>query len=128
MKQDNCICWMRDGTHKKWCDAAPAPLTGEDVNFLQVGRMVKCGHCKPELYSKNQECQCVCHDDDPNQLPAPRTGERYENFLEHIVVEWEEQGRTEEQAYGVRNFLAGLGGRAIREMLASSIAEVTDSV
>jgi len=47
----------------------PAPK----ANFLQVGRMIECGHCNPELYGAglkqaeevyggNYHCDCKCHD------------------------------------------------------------------
>jgi len=37
--------------------------------------------------------------------------------FEPIIQEWIAQGRSEEQIYGVRNFLTGIGGARINELL-----------
>lgn len=46
-----------------------------------------------------------------------------EGWLEEAVQAWIAQGRNEEQIYGVRNFLTGIGGRAIEKELESSHRE-----
>lgn len=43
----------------------------------------------------------------------------YENELE--VKEWISQGRTEEQIYGVNNFLTGLGAKMIERKIKEAI-------
>ena len=104
----------------------PSELLACPIDMYQFNILVACEGMKEE-----KKCSCnlmgaesdIGHFKECPLAPAPRAGEKYENFLEHIVIEWERQGRTEEQAHGVRNFLSGLGGRAIRKMLASSTAE-----
>jgi len=42
-------------------------------------------------------------------------------WLNKVVEDWSKQGRTEEQIYGVKNFITGLGGIRINEQVAEAI-------
>lgn len=45
---------------------------GKEVNYMSVGRTIKCGHCEPDKYGEglrqaervfeNYKCNCKCHD------------------------------------------------------------------
>jgi hypothetical protein len=55
----------------KGCNPKPQPRS---AGFMQLGKMVECGHCNPKLYSPGEPCECVCHDDDLHpEIPKLKT-------------------------------------------------------
>jgi hypothetical protein len=62
-----------------------------------------------------------CENCDLPQKPTPPEPKEWEERLKLMktlgVDEWIKQGRSEEQIYGVKNFLTGLGGARILKLL-----------
>ena len=86
--------WVQDSPYppiKVWCRKCGLDTTPKDpekveerVNFLQVGRITKCGNCHPEMFEHcttiykeypDFKCSCICHD---NLIPiSPEKETKY---------------------------------------------------
>lgn len=53
--------------------------------------------------------------------------EKWEELLEPFVKKWEEQGRSENEKWAVRNFLTGQGGIGIASLLSTARQEASKS-
>lgn len=62
-------------------------------------------------------CDCIpCHASTP---AVERWKELTEQMSKLGVDEWAKQGRTDEEVYAVRNFLTGIGGIRIKDLISS---------
>jgi hypothetical protein len=105
-----CVCCNDAGMGCVWHDchchvkAQPcSPKAKEEVEFEQLKTKVD------EILN-----------DDPDTAPQP-TGE-----LE--VVEWEKQGRTEEQIWAVVNFMSGAGKKMVERLKAEGAREAREII
>ena len=65
-----------------------------EVNYMQVGRTIKCGHCHPKEFGEglkraeelilNYKCECKCHD-----TPSPERSGDWEDELELLCQDLE---------------------------------------
>lgn len=68
---------------------------------------------KPNCDYFRNESRCSCGFVKFPQLSK----EGWEESLEHYILKWESEGRTEEQKWAVRNFLSGAGANGIQSLL-----------
>lgn len=64
--------------------------------------------------------------DQPSEGWEPKWGEGWLNHIRPYVEKWKAQGRTEEQIFGVENFLTGAGGVGITSLLATARREESE--
>lgn len=101
-----CLVFHPDGVcpDERDCEACNAEKNNAEEKQKHIDT---CPISKKYRGATNVPFACICS-------PAP-SHDGWEE-IEVARKEWETQGRTDEQKYGVVNFLTGLGGVAIRKV------------